>query len=183
MSNRFLVFEGLSASGKTTIARQVAREIGAVFYKTPSRKFRAIRELVDRRADILGRFFFYLAGVCDASAEIKKKLSSRPVVCDRYLLTTICFHAAVGLPTDQLANGVSSRIIVPDFTFLLVCEEGVRLRRLAKRGLTFNDKQERQRGLESRFLAEYRRHILVEIDNSSPNPRDAVGIVLQKLQQ
>lgn len=181
--NTFLVFEGLSGVGKTTLGRLVARKIGATFYQTPSSRFRAVRDVIDKRADIFSRFLFYLAGVCDASTEIKEMLSVRPVVCDRYILTTVCFHSAIGVSTRRFAESVSANIILPDFTFLVRYDEGVRLRRLKVRGLTVNDRKERRGDTDARFLAEYQKRGLIEIDNSSSDPNDACTSVLQIIGQ
>jgi len=175
--NVFVVLEGLSASGKTTIGRIVAELIRAEFYKTPPDIFAPLRDRVDREANFSARFLFYLAGAVQASAEISGLLSRRSVVSDRYLLTTLCYHRAVGTTID-IPDSAFARLLKPHFTFLIVCNESVRIQRLQARGLSFNDEQERKLNVERKFLEEYRKYHLIEIDNSSDNPSSAAEEIM-----
>ena len=119
--NLFVVFEGLSGSGKTTVGQLVAEAIEAKFYKTPASVFHPIRDEIDRSADNTARLFFYLAGVAQASTEILEILKGRNVVCDRYLLTTICYHRALGVPIDIPDSVCFVPLLKPDYTFLITC--------------------------------------------------------------
>lgn len=173
----FIALEGLSGSGKTTIGQLVAEQIGAGFYKTPAPLFNSIRNEIDQAADATARLFFYLAGVMQASAEISNILKTKSVVCDRYLLATLCYHRTIGVTID-IPDFVFEPLLKPDHTFLITCEETKRISRLYKRGLSYNDIQEQSLQIEQRFLFEYRRYHLVEIDNSSDDPTMAVGAIL-----
>jgi dTMP kinase len=160
--NIFIVFEGLSGSGKTTIAKKIAKMIGGIYYKTPPYPFSTIRNKIDKYCDYDSRFLFYLSSVNYASKNIEKLLESKPVVCDRYILTTICFHKVLGVNV----NNIKLSIIKPDFTFLITCKENERRKRIIYRGLTYNDKMEIKLKTDKFFLSEYRKYNLLEIDNS-----------------
>jgi len=170
MNNVFIVLEGLSGSGKTAVGQIIAKIIGGEFYKTPSLLFDSIRDKIDRQADKSARFLFYLAGVIQSADEISHILTRKSVICDRYLLTTLCYHRAFGIPID-IPDLVFEPLLKPDYTFLIICKDEIRIERLRRRGLSYNDLQERQPDIEQRFLAEYRKHNLIEIDNSNDNPK------------
>ncbi|MDD3399600.1 MAG: AAA family ATPase [Methanosarcina sp.] len=179
--NFFLVFEGLSGSGKTTIAELVAKSLGAEFYKTPAAPFDSIRDAIDVKVCLQARFLFYLAAVAQASSEISEILKQKSVVCDRYFLTTLCYHQAIGVGMDGISEPFTEILIQPDYTFLVVCDDEIRLQRLRDRGMSYNDIQERKSGVESLFLSKYREHSVIEIDNSCDGPEITAGKVVDLL--
>lgn len=176
----FVVLEGLSGAGKTTIGKILANRMEGLFCKTPSLLFSRFRDEIDRKANASARFLFYLAAIAQASEEILVTLKKSSVVCDRYLLTTLCYHRALMIDIN-IPDVIFASLAKPDFTFLVVCDKEKRVQRLYNRGLSFNDVQEQQGGLEERFLAEYRKYSLTEIDNSSDDPNMAVEEILDYL--
>ena len=123
-----------------------------------------------------------MAGVIQASDEISRILTKKSVVCDRYLLTTLCYHRALGIPIN-IPDFVFEPLLKPDYTFLIICEDKVRIKRLYNRGLSYNDTQERQLRIEQRFLDEYRKHNLIEIDNSNNNPEMTAEKIISFLRE
>lgn len=163
--NLFIAIEGLSGVGKSTVVRILARKLRAKLYKTPSGAFAEARAAIDRSNPVpLSRFYFYLASIVQASEEIEKLLHKSDVVCDRYFLTTYCYHKALTSRTFPLLQ--SARVANPDFTFLIICKEKTRHKRLKQRGFSFNDTQERRLRIDQRFLKEYRNFHPIEIDNN-----------------
>jgi dTMP kinase len=180
MKNIFIVLEGLSGSGKTTVGKIVAQKLKAKFVKTPTPLFEPARKTIDKKADITARFLFYLASVVQASAEINLILKKRSVVCDRYLLTTLCWYRAIG-GNIPIPKRLLRLITQPDHTILITCKNDIRLKRLRRRGLSHNDRLERRHGVENKFLREYMKHIFVEADNSKDNPRTTANDILEFL--
>ena len=180
--NKFVVLEGLSGTGKTTVGKLLAERMGALFYKTPPGPLFSIREEIDRVADNLSRFFFYLSGVVLASSEILKILEEKNVVCDRYIYTTICYHKAFGLGM-QVSSQIFEKIILPKAFFLITCHEDVRIQRMAKRGMDANDIAERRLKVDENVLEEYMKYRFIEIDNSSDDPALAVEQILNNLEE
>lgn len=175
----FIVLEGLSGTGKTTLARELATTLEGVYYRTPPAPFAALRDAVDEHFGPASRYLFYLAGLVRAAEEITALLRRTAVVCDRYLATTHCWHAVIGAPVlDDYAN---LELPIPDLTILITCAEGERQRRLQRRGLTINDRAEAAPGREEALLAGYRGLAPMEIDNTAPKPAHALTEILELL--
>jgi thymidylate kinase len=175
----FIVLEGLSGAGKTTIGRLLNERLRGSFYVTPPASYRVVRETVDRLGDLRARYRFYLSGLGVASTEIRAMRRRGPVVCDRYVLTTECFHRAAGcgIPYCHLALPLER----PTLQVLVVAPERLRLARLDARGLSFNDRWEQTADLHARVLAEYRRHGLLEVTNETQEPGNVVQRILELL--
>jgi thymidylate kinase len=172
----FVALEGLSGSGKTTVGRRLAERLGAHFYVTPPEPYRRVRGEIDAARVLPARYLFYLSALFHASREIGELRASRPVVCDRWALTTECFHRAAGLPIPFCHLDLP--LERPTLQVLIVTPEPERIARLVSRGLSMNDEWERADDLEHRLLAQYRCHDLVEVGNGSADPADAAHAVL-----
>lgn len=167
----FYGLEGLDGVGKTTV-RETLKERGYVVLKTPPSSFPLKREAYDGLS-ATPRFVFYLAGVVMAGNEAKKKAGTRPVICDRYLLTTIAAHEVMGL-SPVLVNLITpllKSIAVPKNTFLLIAEEEERMRRMMERGANAVDLANLK--INDGILLGYRKwslklgHCLTEVDTTN----------------
>lgn len=181
--NQFIVLEGTSGSGKTELCTRLSQKMSARYYSTPPNLYRNIREEADKVLDLESRFLFYLGSVAHASLEISRILQEQSVVCDKYIWSTICYHAVLGL--DVNCYTLPIRILKPNHVFLIVCEEEKRLERLRNRigrgkildQHQYDLRQERER----RCLVEFRKHIQLEIDNSIDGPQHAVNRILSMI--
>lgn len=168
----FIVLEGLGGVGKTTIGKLLAEKLDGVYIKTPTESFSLMRSEIDSHAAPMARFLFYLASIAQASQEISEIVAHYPVVCDKYLLATICWHRAMGIDV-QLPEFAHIRI--PDYTFLLTCIEAQRIERLRQR----DGSPPFSRDTEQKFLQECLQYHPIAIDNSSVDPSIAVRTILE----
>jgi thymidylate kinase len=178
VSNPFAAFEGLSGSGKTTLAKKLAARMGGLYYKTPAAPLDSVREAVDASFGPMSRFLFYFTSVARAAEEIPVLLREQPVICDRYILSTSCYHLVLGVDRLFVSICEASLSLQPDFTFLVVCKDDIRRERMRRRGMTPNDHSEQVGDRERRFLAEYRARNVIEIDNSADDPEIALGQII-----
>ncbi len=86
------------------------------------------------------------------------------MVCDRYIYTTAAFHAALGIKTYNIKY--FAFLLIPDITFLIDCKNEIRLKRLYKRGLSYNDKTEIKLKTDKKFLKECQKYSMIKLDNS-----------------
>lgn len=133
--NDFFVLEGVDAAGKSSIGKSLAGQIGGVYVKTPGEQYKAVRAHIDNGTPIETKLLFYLSTVVDASAEIGRTLQTQPVVCDRYIWSTLIPHSAyhgedLG-ELERIWQPFSNRITQPTNTVLLTVSEDEQLARMA----------------------------------------------------
>jgi len=180
-AHQFIVLEGISGSGKTELGKLLAQQIAGHYYTTPPEAFRPSRKEIDEKATLEARFLFYLASVVQASHEIGKILEAQNVVCDKYIWTTICYHKALGLDV-KIPDGFD--YIKPDHTFLVYCDNDVRLKRLCARDpITNKVKYGLRQQMEQRCLGEFRRYIQREVDNTRDGPQHAIDQLLAAIRR
>ena len=163
-SNLFIVCEGLSGAGKTEFAKALSKKTNALYFKTPPYSLNRFRSLIDKNFNYKYRYYFYLLSVFLSSEKIKKILKKQPVICDRYIYTTLAFHSAIGIKTHNIKY--FDFLYPADITFFVDCKNNVRLKRLYKRGLTYNDEMEVKLNTDKKFLKEYKKFSMIRLDNS-----------------
>lgn len=181
-THQFIILEGISGSGKTELGKLLAQQISGQYYATPPEAFRPSRKEIDEKAALEARFWFYLASVTQASHEISNALKTQDVVCDKYIMSTICYHRAMGLDI-KIPQWVT--FINPDHTFLIYCDNNVRLERLrTSRGqITNKEKYALRQQMEQRCLIELRKCIHQEIDNTTDGHQYAVNQILAAIRR
>jgi dTMP kinase len=128
----FIVIEGIDGVGKSTCAELLTNRMDAVLYKTPPKIFEKIRKKIENFGDKQVRFNFYLASVIYASNEIRKLVLHHPVICDRYIYSTIAYHKGMKVNLSYI-NIKQIPIISPDFSFYLYARENIRKQRINSR--------------------------------------------------
>lgn len=185
--NLFIVLEGIDGSGKTTVCRILSKRINAKFYKTPPFPFSNSRQLIDKTVDIKSRFFFYLSSVIHASSEIGRLLRDNHIVCDRYILSTLCYHRA-SEPFFKSFDEHQLDILEPDFTFFLNADYDIRMKRIAIRENADNsyvlDSDLHDRKYQEKVKNEFSKYKhLLWINTNDISPEDIANIICRKLVQ
>ncbi len=135
MRGRLIVIEGLDGTGKSTLARLLAADLGATCLASPSAELRALRSGLDAVLEQTprARQLFYAATVMHVSERAEPLLrSGLDVVVDRYLLSTLAYAELRGRALDL--DDVCSQLAIPDFTLFLDCDDRLRAHRITRRG-------------------------------------------------
>lgn len=135
MKSRFITFEGIEGSGKTSVSKEVCRSlesagIGLVHTREPggTAVSEAIRRLLldpgrtemDPRAEL----FLYLASRAQLVSEVIRPAlaAGNSVVCDRYIDASVAYQGWARGLGEELVSGLNAAAVgdaVPDRTFLL----------------------------------------------------------------
>lgn len=178
---KFVVLTGLDGSGKDYVASYLhTADPGSMLFQTPTGPFLKARTAVDRLALEASsvHYFFYLASVIHVSAQIGGALQNGNVYCVRYLLDTVAYHRAMGLPVNLEYETPLYRILRPDLTCFLVVDEDTRQHRLVSRHkFTVGDRIVQAEDFRNRLLGEYQRFAgqFVTVANYGRDVRDVVA--------
>jgi len=144
---RFVAFEGIDGSGKTTVAKAVhdalaSRGLDVVLTSEPTRTWagEAVRTAIGGDTEAVTESFLFLADRAAHTAEIRGWLGQgKTVLCDRYTDSTLAYQGArlEGTLDHPIAwlRTLSARVAIePDLTLLLRITPATGLRRIAERG-------------------------------------------------
>lgn len=179
----FIAIEGIDGVGKSTCAKLLAEKISAYYYKTPSGIFEKICTSIDVSVDPYARFIFYLGATLYASEEIKNIVTRQPVVCDRYLLSTIIYHEAMGVDISSIIQKPPA-ILAPDHYIHLYADENTRTQRLLGRNFlspsdsALEKNKELQRQIHYGFT---KSPGMIHIDTSLISPEEVCVRILENI--
>lgn len=177
-----LAVEGTDCAGKGAICSLLVDALGALLYKTPPERMRAEQDMVNATASVIDHYDYFVRVVRRASEEIAAAVAQeRNVVVDRYWMTTVVYHRAMGFPAKLEDIG---EIVMPDRTVYLTVSPEVQDRRMAHRGMSPGDI--RMMDKQHLIRAEYEEVIagrsdVLRIDTSDTTPEEVVARILGEL--
>ncbi|MFI0150770.1 dTMP kinase [Streptomyces lydicus] len=122
-----MVLEGVSGVGKSTLARLLAKRLGAMAVHTLPEPHTGLSSAINTQLRPLPQFVFYLSGLLHASDVVREALRAGPVVADRYASSVLACHAAVNrVDLDRVKNLVAPfkpYLLAPDVTFYLTSSD------------------------------------------------------------
>jgi dTMP kinase len=173
MKFKFILFEGIAGSGKTTLAKELAKQIDGYYTTTPVGNIIKIKDLMDHFPSGI-RYLYYGLGNFLASFTFRKVLKTSHLVGDRYTYSTAAYHSIIMNKNLKPTN----LILQPDliiYTYAPIDEIDRRLSQRPKRR-----KYEKKNFLEKVDL-KFREYLLgknvIYVDTS----KDSVEKIVKKL--
>jgi dTMP kinase len=170
--NKFISFEGVDGSGKTTLSKLTAERLGCKCLKSPPDILAKSRYILNGAGESV-TVHYYLTGNCMVSYMAEEMLKVNSVVTDRYFTSTQAYHYG------QIT--VLPPHIEPDLIVLVEAEWDTIESRLAQR----QDRREHEKipnlkrimGLYERVLGGNEK--VLRIDTTSETPNQCVNRILR----
>lgn len=177
--NKFIVIEGLDATGKSTLVEKLSLALSARQLSCPpeiiipSLRKGSARPHFDSMSPLQRRAYYRFSNLV-ASEEVGKYIANSHVVMDRYWTSTAAFAAMDdGFEHDVELGQYPDEIKIPDLLILLTVDEPNRLKRLQGRG-EVETTEESQLAASSKkrgkVLDAYKQFNPVIIDTSNKSP-------------
>ncbi len=172
---KFVLFEGVDGTGKTTLAKLCADKTGSAYYANPPACMAGARMIFNGSAP-MARYHYYMAGNYLAGVEISQLLETQDVFCDRYVFSTLAAHSVL-LNRDLPLPG---DLLMPDRVVYLVASFEVIEARLRERNNGEVKKLDFLRKVSQKF-DEMFAHVpgLLKIDTSAQSIDAEVDMILQ----
>jgi dTMP kinase len=143
---RFVTFEGIDGSGKSTISKLVTEKLKSegydvlwTFEPTDSPVGKFVQECIKKQSDPFVTSFTFIADRIMHCKQIQQWIDGGKIVlCDRYAESTYAYQAAqlegkLTNPLKWLQEISDGRILIPDRTFLFVIDPQTSLARIQNR--------------------------------------------------
>ena len=144
--NKFVTFEGIDGSGKSTVSKKVfqnlkneAYDVILTFEPTDTYIGKCVQRFIKEENDPFSTAFAFIADRIQHCKQIKKWLDAgKIVICDRYSESTYAYQGAqmqgiINSPIKWLKSLSDDRIITPDITFLFLIDPEEAIKRIQGR--------------------------------------------------
>lgn len=101
--NKFIVFEGLDACGKTTLSSLYAKEMNTIVHNAVVPEAHDLRKIIDSYESKESAFLFFLLNNLLKSNEVSKLLNDEDIILDRYIFSTLAYQTIM-LGEDIVKN-------------------------------------------------------------------------------
>ncbi|MDN3696096.1 MULTISPECIES: deoxynucleoside kinase [Vibrio] len=182
--NKFIVFEGSDACGKTTLSQMFAEDTSTVVHTAVVDQAASLRETIDDFESKESAFLFFLLNNFLKSNEVASALDTENVVLDRYLFSTLAYQSILlGKETVKGvfdALNVAKKIVLPDLVVFVKADTETIDGRIDRRGgklQWYGDEVTQKHSVEVAYqtIFEWFDIPIIEIDTS-----DKLGLAVEE---
>jgi dTMP kinase len=191
----FICIEGLEASGKTTHARRLVRDLrrkgfDAIYTTEPSsgKIGEFIRAYVLQRKKRVPSIVEALLFAADRIDHVEKEIDpalqkGKIVVCDRYLYSSLAYQGAAGLDLNWIRE-INKNALKPDLAIYIDVPPEVVVKRI-KRKKSVMERLQIQQKVQEIYMKLVEEKLLVRVDGNRPKDevsKDILAVALDFLE-
>lgn len=180
--NKFIVYEGLDACGKTTLSSLYAKERNSVVHSAVVAESQELRKVIDSYESKESALLFFLMNNFLKSHEVSEALESGDVILDRYIFSTLTYQTI--MLGEDIVNSIfntlniAEKILLPEvIVFVKADAETIKSRIKARggEGQWYGDEITQNNCVETAYKKIFKWFDIpiVEIDTSEKNGRSA----------
>ena len=191
MKGKFITFEGIDGSGKTTIANllyeRLKKEHEVVLTSEPTKSWlgKAVRKAISENRDAVTIALLFVADRNEHVKEIKKWLrEGKIIICDRYIDSTFAYQkehlkGIIEKPVQWLKN-LHTNFLIPHLTFLFKIDVEKALKRKNKR--TIYESKEFLERVQKNYIemAEEKRFVIINADRKKEDILEECLSIIKK---
>jgi len=136
--NKFIVYEGLDACGKTTLSSLYAQEKNSVVHSAVVEESKALRKVIDSYESKESALLFFLMNNFLKSHEVSSALESENVILDRYIFSTLAYQTIM-LGEDIIkcifdSLNIAEKVLLPEVIVFVKADAETIKNRIKARG-------------------------------------------------
>ncbi|MCG3884964.1 deoxynucleoside kinase [Photobacterium leiognathi] len=137
--NKFIVFEGLDACGKTTLSSLYAKEMNTIVHNAVVPEAHVLRKIIDSYESKESALLFFLNNLLKSN-EVSKVLNDEDVILDRYIFSTLAYQIIM-FGEDVVKNifdtlRINKKILLPEVIIFVKADMETISNRIDTRGGT-----------------------------------------------
>lgn len=182
-SSKYLItIDGVDGTGKSTIGKLLASQLGFTYATTPLPQYAQLRKLIDENPeDVFSRFLFYYSATYHSVRYLLENTDAPGLVLDRYILSTRYYHEILlGYSLEPFFRMVP--FPVPDASIIVTASPAVLLQRLSNRSqLNYIEKRiDLLEQIQKKFMESD--NTIIVMNNGEKQPEEIVSGIIQKIE-
>ncbi|WP_099612248.1 deoxynucleoside kinase [Vibrio fujianensis] len=136
--NKFIVYEGLDACGKTTLSSRYAQERNTTVHSAIIKQAEPLRKMIDANQSKESALLFFMLNNFLKSEEVAKARETEEVILDRYLFSTLAYQSIL-LGEEKVRTmfdvlNIANNIVLPNVIVFVKADTETINNRIKARG-------------------------------------------------